>query len=412
MSQGAGSGTEDTVRGFPAFPPRRGGQGRSWWARAWVRALEDTSLDRAQLVQGRRYAATGRVGTITVSPGRLAAPVLGADGTPYNTVVFVDRLTPGEWERFLEQVAAKAGRIAALLDRDMPHDLVDAAEEAGVRLLPGVGDLEPECDCPDWELPCRHAAALAYQVSWLLDEDPLLLMLLRGRGERELLTRLQRYGDSAPERSQRDPAHGIPAAEAFARGVPVLPDPPPLPADHSPLPTPAAAPGVDPAALVLLAADAALRARDWLASTDDAPPPVLNVWQDTVRLAATHPGAELLERLRRACGRPDELPRAAQAWGYGGLAGLRVLEEVWSPPRPELARARSALGAAWADEEGGVPPELSVHRNHWTLIGRGLQLRYGPDGRWYPYREEDDGWWPIGPPERNPATALADLLGG
>ena len=186
---------DDRIRGFPPFPPpgkRASHFARSWWGKAWVQAMEDTSLDRELLTRGRAYARTGHVGPITVSPGRIAAPVHDDHDTPYHSVVFVEQLTGAEWERFLDEVAAKSGHIAALLDRDMPHDLVEAAEDAGVRLLPGVGDLEPECDCPDWGHPCTHAAALCYQASWLLDSDPFVLLLMRGRGERELLDELQR----------------------------------------------------------------------------------------------------------------------------------------------------------------------------------------------------------------------------
>lgn len=435
------------ARGFPAFPPRRGGGGHSWWARAWVRALEDTSLDAAQLRQGRRYAATGRVGAITVSPGRIAAPVLGVDGIPYEAVVLVERLTDEEWDRFLGEVAAKAGRIAALLDRDMPHDLVEAAQDAGVRLLPGIGGLEPECDCGGFELPCRHAAALCYQVSWLLDDEPLLLLLLRGRGERELLASLRAHhyksgaaadaeeaaqeggpsrtgspshGDedrrSRPDKGGLERVAGVAAAQAYARGVGELPAPPPVPGDCSLLPAPAPAPGVDPRSLVRLAADAAVRARELLLRDQDSPVPELDVWQDTVRLAATHRDAErdvgLFERLRDASGRPQELARAVRAWQYAGLDGLAALEEPWSPARPDVARAQAALTAVWADAEGGAPPRLIVRRNRWTLPGRGIQLRYGRDGRWYPFREEPDGWWPAGPPERDMAAALTELLAG
>ncbi len=102
-----------------------------------------------------------------------------------------------------------------------------------------------------------------------------------------------------------------------------------------------------------------------------------------------------------------ELDRAARAWQYGGPAGLDTLEQPWSPPKQDLARARTAIDAAW---EGTAPPELDVARNRWTVTGRGVQLRYGRDGRWYPYREEAGEWWPAGPPERDPATALAELL--
>jgi hypothetical protein len=49
--------------------------------------------------------------------------------------------------------------------------------------------------------------------------------------------------------------------------------------------------------------------------------------------------------------------------------------------------------------------------NRWTVEGLGLQLRYGRDGRWYPYRQECGAWWPAGPPDRDAAAALGRLLG-
>ncbi|WP_220449476.1 SWIM zinc finger family protein, partial [Nonomuraea longispora] len=207
------------ARGFPAFGPQRAGArfATSWWGRAWVKAMEDTSLDQVLLRRGRAYAKTGQLGPITVSPGRIAAVA----ENDYDTVVRVEQLTDAAWERFLDQVAAKAGHIAALLDRDMPHDLVEAAQDAAVPLLPAVGDLEPHCSCPDWGHPCEHAAALCYQASWLLDADPFVLLLMRGRGQNELIEALQQR--DIPE---SQPA-GVPVAEAFALGTPPLPGPPP-----------------------------------------------------------------------------------------------------------------------------------------------------------------------------------------
>ncbi|MEV0731850.1 SWIM zinc finger family protein [Polymorphospora sp. NPDC050346] len=265
----------DRVRGFPAFG--RGGRrvrqfAASWWGRAWVRAMEETALDAEQLRKGRRYAYTGHVGSITVSPGRLAAPVYGDDGATYTTVVHVERLADAGWERLADEVAGSAGYLAALLDGEVPHDLVAAAGDAGVRLLPDLGDLQPECDCADFEFPCRHAAALCYQASWLLDADPFVLLLLRGRGRGELLAGLRRRGAAgspatAPPEPAADGPVGVDAVAAYAGGLPALPVPPPTvaadPAGGVVFP---AAPGVDPEILrraVTAAAGraAALRAR-------------------------------------------------------------------------------------------------------------------------------------------------------
>jgi uncharacterized Zn finger protein len=178
------------VRGFPAFPAgarRRARFARSWWGNAWITAIEDAALDSGQMRIGRKYAFAGQVGPITVSPGRIAATVYGSDRTPHTTTVHIAQLSDIEWGRLLDWVTAKSGYIAALLDKDMPHDLATA----DVPLLPMMSDLEPDCDCDGWELPCRHAAALSYQVAWLLDEDPFVLLLIRGRAEPELMDELQ-----------------------------------------------------------------------------------------------------------------------------------------------------------------------------------------------------------------------------
>ncbi|MEU4745503.1 SWIM zinc finger family protein, partial [Actinosynnema sp. NPDC023658] len=345
----------DRVKGFPAFG-RGVRRARSWWGKAWLQALEDTSLDQAPLRQGRKYAHAGLVGTITVSPGRLDATVYDSEDT-YRTVVRLTELTDAEWARFLGQIAAKAGHLAALLDREMPRELADAAADAGVSLLPGIGDLDPECTCPGWELPCRHAAALCHQASWLLDADPWVLLLLRGRDQDEVVAGAR-------------PTAGVPATVAFARPPRGLPDDPP-PGELGPLPDFEPVAGLDVEVLRLLVADAAAKAREVLATGRW---PVTDDRRDRIRMAATHPA--LRDRL-------DVDARAVRAWRQGGPTALDVLEQPWTPGRADVARAR----AAWA---GGDLPEPTVWRNRWTVHDR--QLRYGPDGRWYPYRAADGTW--------------------
>ncbi|MEV0151730.1 MULTISPECIES: SWIM zinc finger family protein [unclassified Nonomuraea] len=394
------------VRGFPAFPRQRAGArfATTWWGGSWIKALEDTSLDQTLLRKGRAYAKTGQVGPITVSPGRLAALTEGE----YDTVVRVERLTAAEWDRFLDQVTAKAGHIAALLDGDMPHELVQAAEDAAVPLLPAVGDLEPECSCPDWGHPCPHAAALCYQASWLLDGDPFVLLLLRGRGREDLVRALQHHtrpeekpsaalpaDDRTPEPAEaaeavETPAEAPKSVEPWQAGAAPLPEPPPIDVTFTPLGLEPAT-GVDVAALEVLAASAASRAREVLtAAALGAEPPVLSEYQDRVRLAAEH-DLDL------------GLDAPVTAWRYAGADGLDALESAWTPPRHELTRAWARLAAAWEGEE---PPPAQLSRNRWT-IGGDRQLRYGRDGRWYPFTLHDGRWWPAGPPERDPAALLS-----
>ncbi|OZM78576.1 SWIM zinc finger family protein [Pseudonocardia sp. MH-G8] len=250
------------ARGFPAFPPRPGRRGRSWWARAFVAAMEDAALDATLLRRGRRFAGSGRIGPITVSPGRIAATVDDPDGS-YDVVVHLAELTGAEWERFADQVRAEAGHLAALLDREVPRSLVRSADAADVALLPTIGDLESECDCPDIGDPCQHAAALCHQAAWLLDDDPFVLLLLRGRGAEELLELLE-TGPSAPEApAVRDVDRPVPAAAAHVSVAGALPGPLDPPG-RAAVPVFPAAPGLPPDALAGLVGHAAARARELL----------------------------------------------------------------------------------------------------------------------------------------------------
>ncbi|MGW2629014.1 SWIM zinc finger family protein [Streptomyces chattanoogensis] len=416
--------TEDineTERTFAALPAARGRAfAQSWWGQAWLKALEDTALDGEQLKLGRRHARAGAVGAVSVRPGRITAVVADRDHTWHRSDVLWQQLSPADWDRFLDLVADRSGHIAALLDRDMPPVLVEDAAAAGIELLPGIGDLEPECSCEAWD-HCAHSAALCYQVARLLDQDPLVLLLLRGRGERELLDELQARSASRAEAPAAERAvTGVSAAEAYAARD-ILP---PLPAPPPPVGTPGAvpvlgggtppAPGVEAAALEFLTADAAARARRLLADAlslwhpDSPPPPCLTPGQDAVRLAAARPGAAISARLAAGSGRDARgLALAVRAWELGGTAGLAVLEEEWIPDPAALARADDRLAAAW--EDGEIRPRLRSAGNRWTVVGGDAQLRYGRDGRWWPYRREGGQWAPAGPATDDPAAALAGL---
>ncbi|MEV6160582.1 SWIM zinc finger family protein [Streptomyces sp. NPDC052052] len=414
-------GPDDLRRSFDAVPPRTSdGDGPfadSWWGRAWVTALESLSMDEGRLSRGRTYADSGKVAAITVTPGRVVAYVHGSRPRPYRAELRLRTLGDADWDTFLDAVAARPGHLAALLTKEMPHALADTAAEAGVVLLPAAGDLDPTCTCPDRGWPCKHVAALCYQTARLLDADPFVLLLLRGRGERGLLEELGRRNAalSARERPTAPATPSVPAREALAAGYL-----PPLPAPRPVLPHPGqppAYPGLpgarDPLALDHLATDAAIRAH-MLLTTGIDPIAGLTPWQDAVRLAASRPTAgltattrALYRELAYATGRtPTDLARAVAAWRQGGAEGLAVLETPWDPPAGPFDRARPMLAAADF-------PRFHPWRNHLTHPGGTFQLRFGRDGRWYGYESDpgEDDWWPRAAPDSDPVGALRELVG-
>lgn len=415
----------------------------TWWGREWIRAMEKHAPDPGRLARGRAYARDGYVAGATVAPGRIAAAVRGSRPRPYRAAVGLRELTGEEWDAFLDAVAAHPAHTAALLDRDMPPQLVEAAEAAGVRMLPGDDEPALQCSCPDRGGLCKHTAALCYVTARVLDDDPFLLLLLRGRTESELLEDLaRRNAAQAVHTAHADHAAAEAVHKADAPGTagnaavadlptvgartvlataerPPLPEPlllpeapgegPALPDSPGPEATTSGEPDpLGPEALAFLAGDAAGRAHAFLAGSASSPLPRLAPWRDAVRMAATHPrltGRGLVSRrfARLAAatgGTAEELARAAAAWRQGGEAGLAVLHEPWDPPAGGFDRGRSALAAL------GV--RMAIDRNR--LTAGSLQLRYGRDGRWYPYRADaGSGFWPEGPSAAEATQALGAL---
>ncbi|HYF94033.1 MAG TPA: SWIM zinc finger family protein [Symbiobacteriaceae bacterium] len=82
--------------------------------------------------------------------------------------------------------------------------------DAGVRLLPvSARELTTTCSCPDWANPCKHVAAVFYQLAAAFDADPFLLLQLRGRDREALLAEIRAHRAAAAQ-----PAPGaVPAGE-------------------------------------------------------------------------------------------------------------------------------------------------------------------------------------------------------
>ncbi|WP_156727865.1 SWIM zinc finger family protein [Streptomyces apocyni] len=384
----------------------------TWWGQAWVAALEDSTLDAGRLSRGRTYARKGLVGPTFVSPGQVKATVQGSRPRPYRSSVHLPVLTDTQWDVLLDTIAARAGHLAALLDDEMPAELVDDARQAGVPLLPQPTELDPDCSCPDWGYPCKHAAALCYAIAATIDADPFVLFALRGRGREEVFAQL-RGRRTAPRQTAAPPAPtGIPAAAAYSRWAehaPVLPELPEPAAHTAALPVaPPPGTGVATPDLEHLMADVATRAARILGG--DTTSLHLSQHQDAVRIAASSPGPEWFHHLIQNSGtKPTAFARLTRAWRHGGPTGITVAEQAHTPDPTMMTAARTALAEALADMTA-APAPLRAWRNRLTLTSHGIQLRLGPDTRWYPYRREDDGeWWPAAPADTDPVAALTSV---
>ncbi|HEU5152484.1 MAG TPA: SWIM zinc finger family protein [Iamia sp.] len=390
--------------------------GHTWWGQAWARALETRArLDPNRLPRGRTYARHDRVRALTVHPGEITAFVQGNRLAPYRVVVAIRRLTDDEWEAVVAAIAGRAAHAAALLDGEIDPEVVADCAAVGVELLPTAGELRPRCSCPDWADPCKHAAAVAYLVADVLDDDPFALFLLRGMARDDLLAAVRAHrrsgeagGDEVadPEVWPDDP--GAVARDVWASPAGVRPAPPPAsplpprPSPPAPWPTdpPAGAP-FTAAGLDDLARDAAHRA--WAQLRGDGTSGLdLDAEADLARRAAELrddvPRFTALARAARV--RTADLARRAEAWDHGEVAGLALLDQrPWRPPVATMAEARRRVL-----EVLGPGAAVVVTDDRITVGPR--QLRLGHDGRWW-LLVKDRGRWSIA---AAPAESPDDLL--
>ena len=176
----------------PRLGARRGAvRVMSWWSRAWLRAVEEAAYDDAELIAGRAVARSGRIGGVIVDSGSFVAAVEDPRGlwTVSGTLPVLD---DASLSALVESVVATPRRVASLLAGDLPHDLVEHAEQLGVELLPYGGELVAVCTCASWTDPCVHALGVLTQLGWLMDGDPFVLLQLRGVRRDELLARIHR----------------------------------------------------------------------------------------------------------------------------------------------------------------------------------------------------------------------------
>jgi uncharacterized Zn finger protein len=204
-----------------ATSKQRGPMASSWWSGRFVEVLESYGLG-GRMQRGRRYARAGQVLSLQVSPGGISGQVQGSRRRPYKVTITVEEPTDEQWGHVEAAMKAKIGFVARLLGGEVPPDLEDVFEAAGVALFPATwGDLRASCSCPDMETPCKHIAAVLYVFADQLDGDPWLILSLRGRGRDSLIASVSTTGSVLVSTPGDEVAPWWP----FAPGpLPALPD--------------------------------------------------------------------------------------------------------------------------------------------------------------------------------------------
>jgi uncharacterized Zn finger protein len=208
-----------SVEGGIKAKSKRGAIGEQWWSRRFIGALESYGMS-GRLQRGRSYARRGQVLDFSLVAGKVAARVQGSRPTPYKVTISVQPLSAAQWKTVESRFAAQALFRARLLAGEMPAEVEQVFADAGTPLFPRSSrDLEMDCNCPDWEVPCKHLAAVCYVLAEAFDSDPFAMLAWRGKSREDLLAALRGASGGAGRVSAGGGALAGGAAESPAMAV-------------------------------------------------------------------------------------------------------------------------------------------------------------------------------------------------
>ena len=202
------------VEGGVKARSKRGAIGERWWSQRFIAVLESYGMS-GRLQRGRNYARKGQVMEFRLAQGKVTARVQGSRPQPYKVNIGVLPLTTPQWRAVEGRLASQALFRAKLLAGEMPTEIEEVFAGCGTPLFPrSAADLDMHCSCPDWEVPCKHLAAVCYVLAEAFDDDPFAMLAWRGRSREALLAALRQGGPETRPRA----GHAAAAGPAVAPG--------------------------------------------------------------------------------------------------------------------------------------------------------------------------------------------------
>ena len=178
-------------------PPQPAAQEDAWWVQQWVDLLNSYRFKK-RLERGRNYARQGNILSLEFKDSKVLATVQGTATEPYRLSIWIERFTDEDWGFVIDTLGQQALYSAQLLAGEMPDDIERVFTSNGLSLFPfTLSDVKSKCSCPDPKNPCKHIAAVYYQLGDFFREDPFVLFQLRGRSKEQILEALRQQRQQA-----------------------------------------------------------------------------------------------------------------------------------------------------------------------------------------------------------------------
>ncbi|MFD8727796.1 hypothetical protein [Streptomyces sp. NPDC059611] len=361
-------------------------------AAAWKQAFHLATNGSGSYGKGINLARNGAVGQIQTRPGQITAPVAVKNSTQRATIHLTE-LTANQWDTLATKLADDPQAVADLIANRIPATIADSGHAGGISIAPPAEAITFSCSCPTGRTHrlCDHSAALGHAVAERLTSSPSALLGARGMTVRTLAAHVRDLVDGAdPGPLPADSNGTVRAAQLYSLAAHRTPQAPPDPEldtvstltyNDAPLPGPRAQD------LARITADAAARAQTLLAGVAAAPHDEL---ADVLRILASPAGADHLAAAQRATGLPESTLRAMMiGYRHGGPAGGHATLAATEASTTTLEQAGENIRSSRAVGLGS----LTIDGNALTDATTGVQIRLGPDGRWYPFTVWRAGEW-------------------
>lgn len=387
------------------------------WSDALTAALTEAAGDTTLVNAARRLIATGSAGPLNVNQGFATTKFPMPDGRVARPRLNVTILSAQEWDRIEDTITARTDAVDIAGTSAISDQLADPAHTGGIPLVPAPHDIAHTCTCtPDAATsPCAHSVALGLLLADRLRTAPAPLFTLRGRPHQHLKKRLRTKEAGSEPRPATTPTPGPVAAhvaspqpaQSAPPAPPAAPIPDPvdldltsaLPVLNRQLPAPPA-PLPDADALTALAADAAHRAGTLLDGHE--PPLCPDTGSDLARFISLPHGAAFRQAAVDHLGLDIVgMGHLQLAYTHGGPGGAAAYLERFTVDHDVLAHAQAQIQPL----RPAATATIECQDNWLTDAAAGIQLRYGPDARWYPYRAPYGTWQPVPGPSADPAQA-------
>ncbi|MFB8236209.1 hypothetical protein ACFC58_06615 [Kitasatospora purpeofusca] len=383
--------------------------------------IESAGTQRELLDSARPLPHTAYTGQLnTAVTARVRATVSLPGLARARTTLNLGFLTETQWDEAAAALITRPDALAALMSGRVHPDLLDPAHTAGHALVPSSVGFECTYHLPNPRRPegqlCEHAAVLAHALVNRIRSQPSALLTIRGCSMGRLSAKLRTaltlrrpalegglplLAEALPTpvtgsgSVRADDAYSLWVASAGQAAEGAVAAVFTAPGYRLPAPPPGVSPGI--AGIV---AAASHRAQSLLQGADVQE---LDDLTDAVRHLSTPVGAPLLEEVASRLGRkPAEVRLLVLAYRHGGPVGVRVATDPMPANSEVVKRAAAAVVSAQPTARGS----LQARGNRITNSTVGVQLRLGPDARWYPFAVSLAGGWQAAPgPSSDPVAA-------